>query len=340
MNSDKSTQEIIISSHGDGGLLTHQLLQEIFFPAFKNEWLEQAGDAAILGFNGLQLAMTTDSFVVSPLFFKGGDIGKLAVCGTVNDLVVSGARPLWLSAAFILPEGMEQAELKKVVRSMQETALDLKIPIVTGDTKVVDSGNRENLFINTTGIGLVHPEAQFHARNIEPSDVVIASGSVGDHGAAILAERLGFTSESSPASDCAPLIALAEKLKPYFSDIKVMRDPTRGGLATTLIELATAGGVDLLLEEKMIIVKPEVGAIAEILGVDPYYLASEGRAVLITSAAAGNDILKTLKTVPGAEDSSIIGFVRQGRGNAYLRTRLGGTRRLKMLSGTPLPRIC
>ncbi|MEW5784221.1 MAG: hydrogenase expression/formation protein HypE [Bacillota bacterium] len=340
MKIEKSTQEIIISSHGDGGLLTHQLLQEIFFPAFRNEWLEQAGDAAILELNDLRLAMTTDSFVVSPLFFKGGDIGKLAVCGTVNDLVVSGARPLWLSAAFILPEGMEQAELKKVVLSMEETARSLELPIVTGDTKVVDSGNRENLFINTTGIGLVYPEAQFHPRNIQPSDVVIASGSIGDHGAAILAERLGFTSENSPVSDCAPLAALAEKLKPYFNEIKVMRDPTRGGLATTLIELAAAGGVDLLLEEKMICVKPEVSAIAGILGVDPYFLASEGRAVLIARAAACSDILKTLKTVPGAEASSIIGVAWQGTGNAYLRTRLGGTRRLKMLSGTPLPRIC
>lgn len=339
MNSEKA-KDMIISSHGDGGLLTHQLLQEIFFPAFKNEWLGQEGDAALLTLNKEQLAVTTDSFVVTPLFFKGGDIGKLAVCGTVNDLVVSGAKPLWLSAAFILPVGMEKEELKKVVASMAGTARSLNLPIVTGDTKVVDSGNRANLFVNTTGIGLVHPGARFHPNNIRPSDVVIASGSVGDHGAAILAERLEFTGEQTPASDCAPLIHLAEKLEPFYREIRVMRDPTRGGLATTLIELAAAGGVDLLLEEKDIPVKPQVSAVADILGVDPYYLASEGRALLIAAAEAGSEILKTLKTVPGAEDSAIIGTVREGSGSVYLRTRLGGTRRLKMLSGTPLPRIC
>ena len=340
MITDKSEQEIILSSHGDGGLLTFKLLQDIFLPAFRNEWLEQAGDAAVLSLNGLRLAMTTDSFVVSPLFFKGGDIGKLAVCGTVNDLVVSGAKPLWLSAAFILPEGMQQAELKRVVRSMEETAFGLKVPIVTGDTKVVDSENRNNLFINTTGIGLVYPEAQFHARKIKPSDVVIASGSVGDHGAAILAERLGLTPENSPASDCAPLTCLAEKLRPYYGAIKVMRDPTRGGLATTLIELAAAGNVDLILDEKMIFVKPEVRAISEMLGVDPYYLASEGRALLIAAEESSDQILKVLRTVPGAEDCSVIGVAGPGKGNVYLRTILGGTRRLQMLSGTPLPRIC
>ena len=340
MDSNKTTEKVILSSHGDGGLLTHQLLQDLFFPAFKNEWLEQAGDAAILDFCGHRLAMTTDSFVVSPLFFKGGDIGKLAICGTVNDLVVSGARPLWLSAAFILPEGMAQAELNRVVRSMEDTAGSLKLPIVTGDTKVVDSGNRDNLFINTTGIGLVDPKARFDPKYIEPSDLVIASGSVGDHGAAILAERLAFTGPNTPASDCAPLIGLLEQLKPFYADIKVMRDPTRGGLATTLIELAVAAKVDLLLEEGKIPVKPEVRAVADILGVDPYYLASEGRAVLIAAEAAGDAILKTLKNIPGAEDSAIIGKVLEGSGAVFLRTQLGGTRRLRMLSGTPLPRIC
>jgi len=340
MSEKNQLQDIIISSHGDGGLLTHRLLQEIFYPSFNNKWLQQEGDAAVLNLNGLRLAMTTDSFVISPLFFKGGDIGKLAVCGTVNDLVVSGAKPLWLSAAFILPTGMEQIDLKKIVKSMEETANGLKVPIVTGDTKVVDSGDRDNLFINTTGIGLVQPGICFHPRNIEPNDVVIVSGSVGDHGAAILAQRLQFDGNSSPASDCAPLVELSEKMKPFYDDIKVMRDPTRGGLATTLIELAVAGRIDLVLEEEAIPVKTEVSAVADILGVDPYYLASEGRAVLIARAAAGNRILKTLRSVAGAESSSIIGVVGEGEGAVYLRTRLGGTRRLKMLSGTPLPRIC
>ncbi len=340
MSKENQSQDIIISSHGDGGLLTNRLLQDIFIPSFNNEWLRQEGDAAVLSLNGLQLAVTTDSFVVSPLFFNGGDIGKLAVCGTVNDLLVSGAKPLWLSAAFILPTGMEQADLKKIVKSMEKTANSLDLPIVTGDTKVVDSGTPDNLFINTTGIGLVHPEAHFHPRNIEPTDVVIVSGSVGDHGAAILAQRLQFTGDNSPVSDCAPLNKLSEKLGPFYGDIKVMRDPTRGGLATTLIELASAGNNDLILEENAIPVKPEVIAVADILGVDPYYLASEGRAVIVARASASNRIIEALKSVTGAESSSIIGFARKGEGAVYLHTLLGGTRRLKMLSGTPLPRIC
>ncbi len=337
---EKMSQDIIISSHGDGGLLTHQLMREIFIPFLDNEWLQEQGDAALLNLNGQKLAMSTDSFVVSPLFFKGGDIGKLAVCGTVNDLVVSGASPLWISAAFILPAGMNKSELKRVVQSMHTTANSLNLPVVTGDTKVVDSGDRNNLFINTTGIGLVQTDARFNTKYIQPGDVIIASGSMGDHGAAILAERLEFKGDNTPTSDCAPLTALFDKLKPFYADIRVMRDPTRGGLATTLIELAAAGNVDLFLEEGEIYIKPEVSAIADILGVDPYYLASEGRALIIVSASEANDIVKTLKTVPGAEDSSIIGSVRKVGGSVYLRTRLGGTRRLKMLSGKPLPRIC
>lgn len=340
MQNERKTGQIILSSHGDGGLLTHQLLDELFLPAFSNQWLDQGTDAAMLRLQDLHLAVTTDSFVVSPLFFKGGDIGKLAICGTVNDLVVSGARPLWLTAAFILPEGMDLDRLKMIVKSMEITAAALKVPIVAGDTKVINSGDPENLLINTTGIGLIDPDTSFHPKNIEPSDVVIVSGSVGDHGAAIIAERVGFKEDNIPSSDCAPLLSLLEELKAFYGSIRVMRDPTRGGLATTMVELARGGQVDIYLEEQSIPVKPKVAAVSGMLGIDPYYLASEGRMIIIASEIAGTAILDKLKTIHGAEDSAIIGFASKGKGEVYLRTRLGGTRRLKMLSGTPLPRIC
>lgn len=340
MQNERKPGQKILSSHGDGGLLTHQLLDELFLPAFSNQWLAQATDAAMLKLHDLRLAVTTDSFVVSPLFFKGGDIGKLSICGTVNDLVVSGARPLWLTAAFILPEGMEIDRLKLIVRSMETAAAQLGLPIVAGDTKVINSGDPENLIINTTGIGLVEPDACFHPEKIGPSDIVIVSGTVGDHGAAIVAERAGFHDDDVPSSDCAPLLTLFEELKAFYGSIRVMRDPTRGGLATTLIELATVGKVDLYLEEQSIPVKTEVEAISGILGIDPYYLAAEGRAIIIAPEKLGAEIIAKLKTIPGAEESAIIGYASKGIGDVYLRTRLGGTRRLKMLSGTPLPRIC
>jgi hydrogenase expression/formation protein HypE len=340
MQNEINSRQIVLSSHGDGGLLTHQLLNELFMPAFSNQWLDQCTDSAMLKYRGLHLAITTDSFVVSPLFFKGGDIGKLAVCGTINDLVVSGARPLWLTAAFILPEGMDLQRLSMIAQSMKAMLSTLEVPIVTGDTKVIDSGDPENLLINTTGIGLIEPKTNFHPRNIRPSDIVIISGTIGDHGAAILAERAGFTDDNAPASDCAPLLSLFEDLKDHYRSIRVLRDPTRGGLATTMVELAEAGQVDIYLEEHSIPVKSEVAAVSGILGVDPYYLASEGRMIIIASEKSGMAILEKLKSMPGAEDSAIIGFVSQGKGNVYLRTRLGGTRRLKMLAGTPLPRIC
>ncbi len=340
MQNENMSEKIILSSHGDGGLLTHQLLDELFLPAFNNKWLNQGTDAAILKLEGLRVAVTTDSFVVSPLFFKGGDIGKLAICGTVNDLIVSGARPLWLTAAFILPEGMALDRLKLIVKSMENTAASLNVPIVAGDTKVINSGDPENLTINTTGFGLIDPNARFHPSNIEPSDVVIISGSIGDHGAAIIAERVGFKEEDIPVSDCAPLLSLFEELKGLYSSIRVMRDPTRGGLATTMVELARGGCVDIHLEEHAVPIEPGVEAVSGMLGIDPYYLASEGRMIIIAPEKAGVKIIDKLRSIPEAEDAAIIGYASEGTGNVYLQTKLGGTRKLKMLSGTPLPRIC
>lgn len=306
----------------------------------RNEWLQQQGDAAILELNGERLAFTTDSFVVSPLFFPGGDIGKLAVCGTVNDLVVSGARPMWLTAGFILPEGMARDKLQAVVRSMADTARGLGLPIVAGDTKVVSTGDPENLFINTSGIGLVLPAVHWKAGSMEPSDKIIVSGSIGDHGAAIMASRLGLAHAEAPLSDCAPLAYLLDLLKPHFPGIKVMRDPTRGGLATTLKELASASALDLLVEEEKIPVREKVRAITEITGIDPYYLACEGRAILIVQAGVAEEVLNALKQHPLGSEAAIIGAVMPGNGDLFLRTPLGGTRLMQMLAGTPLPRIC
>ncbi len=334
-------QDIIMLSHGDGGLLTHQLLQELFFPLLDNEWLKKQGDAAILELHGERLALSTDSFVVSPLFFPGGDIGKLAVCGTVNDLVVSGAKPLWLTVGFILPEGLPKEKLKAVVRSMAETARGLDLPIVAGDTKVVEGGSdQDNLFIHTTGIGLICPETRFDPGNIKPSDKIMVSGSIGDHGAAIMASRLGVMPDEAPTSDCGPLTYLLEVLKPFFSSIKAMRDPTRGGLATTLIELASTAAVDFVIEEEKIYVSDKVRAITDITGIDPYYLACEGRAVIVVEDGAEKDVLAALQKHPLCGNASIIGSVRQGKGELFLHTVLGGTRLMHMLAGTPLPRIC
>ena len=333
-------EAVIVSSHGDGGLMTQQLLQELFMPFFNNDWLAQADDAAFLQHRDEALAFSTDSFVVSPLFFPGGDIGKLAVCGTVNDLVVSGAKPLWLSAAFILPEGLSIKRLTRIVRSMAETARLLELPIVTGDTKVANTGDPENLFINTTGIGAVHPRTYLNASRLEAGDAIIITGTIADHGAAILASRLGLDVEELPASDCAPLCYLLDTLEPFLPRIKMMRDPTRGGVATTLKEIALAAGLDLVLEETVLKINPRVQAIAESLGVDPLYLASEGRALIITSQEDAAGVIEALRLHPQGKESAIIGSVRPGKGNLCLKTNLGGTRMLQMLSGTPLPRIC
>lgn len=337
MNTGK---ELIVSSHGDGGLLTHKLLDEIFLPLLDNRWLREKGDAAVLEMGGERHAFTTDSFVVSPLFFPGGDIGKLAACGTVNDLVVSGAKPLFMSAAFIIPEGFPVEALSRVVRSLSETCRGLDLPIVTGDTKVAGSGGKNNLFINTTGVGLIHPAVSFQAAEIRPSDQVLITGSIGDHGAAVLSARLGIPPEESPESDCMPLSYLLPVLEPFFPAIRIMRDPTRGGLATTLKEISAGAGLDILIHEDRLPLQAKVRAVAGIYGVDPLYLASEGRAVLVVKDEAAARILAALREHPLSADSSIIGQVQEGSGKLYLRTGLGGTRPLQMLSGTPLPRIC
>ncbi len=333
-------KEIIKMSHGDGGLLTHQLLRETFFPLLGNKWLNEEADSAVLDLTTQRIALTTDSFVVSPLFFPGGDIGRLSVYGTVNDLVVCGAKPAFLSASFIIAEGMEKAKLAKVVQSLSIAANELDLPVVAGDTKVVESNNPDNLFINTTGIGQLLPGVNFYNIHPEPSDLVIVTGTIGDHGAAILSARLGLETEESPPSDCAPLVFLLDALKPVFPHLKGMRDPTRGGVATTLKEIAEKKVIDINLDEEAIPINPKVKAVSDILGIDPLYLACEGRALMIVRKEASDMVLQLLKSCPQGREACVIGNVEQGNGSLYLNTALGGTRSLKMLAGKPLPRIC
>jgi len=340
MDQGGPAEGIVLLSHGDGGLLTHELLNELFLPAFSNQILHAMGDAAVIPLAGQRFAFSTDSFVVSPPSFPGGDIGRLAVCGTVNDLVVSGARPVYLTASFILPEGLAFKTLATFVRSMADAARLTGVALVAGDTKVIAGYSPQDIFINTTGVGAVQPGYDLGPERVRPSDEVIVTGCVGDHGASVLAARLGMDPAQSPVSDCAPLSFLLEALDPFKRQIRVMRDPTRGGLATCLKELAMKAGADIWLNEKSLPLSHRVVAIANVLGVDPLYLACEGRAVIIADESAAGAILEALKGCPLGEGASIIGTVKEGTGNVYLRTRLGGTRPLGMLTGSPLPRIC
>lgn len=342
--------ESILLAHGDGGLLTGQLISGLFLRYFRSPVLGRLTDAAVLSLakgqpevnwpQGGRLAFTTDSFVVDPIFFPGGDIGRLAVCGTVNDLAVSGARPLFLSAGFILEEGLRLDELERVVASMAAAAAEAGVEIVAGDTKVVDRGHGDKIFINTAGIGVVAPGVDLGYHRIVPGDLVLLNGPVGEHGLAVLSRRQGLEFETPVVSDCAPLNALVLPLLPRFPGIKFLRDPTRGGVATTVKELAMAAGVDVLLFEDQLPVSDQVRGAAEMLGLDPLYLANEGKVVMVVAAGETPSVLEAMRHLPGGQGASVIGEVRAGGGNAYLRTVLGATRVLHLLAGEQLPRIC
>lgn len=334
-------EEVILLAHGDGGRLTHRLVEELFLRYFANPHLAPLTDAATFEApSGGRLALTTDSFVVSPLFFRGGDIGKLAVNGTVNDLVVSGARPLYLTAGFILEEGLPLMVLERVVASMAAAAQEAGVTVVAGDTKVVGRGAADQLFINTAGLGVIPAAVRLGYERVRPGDAVVVSGHVGDHGLAILAERRELGVANAPASDCAPLTGLILPLLEAFPGLKLMRDPTRGGLATTLKEIAQSCRVDIWLEEAAIPVRPEARGLAEMLGLDPLYLANEGKCVALVTAEEAPRLVAALRRHPLGEAAAVIGEVRPGRGQLYLRTAYGGTKRLEMLAGAPLPRIC
>jgi len=331
----------ILLSHGSGGKMSHRLVQEVFLKAFRNPLLEQLNDQAVFELPSSRLAFTTDSYVVNPIFFPGGDIGKLAVCGTINDLAVGGARPVYLSAAFIIEEGLALEELTRVVESMAKTADDAGVQIVTGDTKVVERGKGDKLFINTAGIGVVKDGVELSPSRITPGDAVIVSGSMGDHGIAVMALREGMEMGIPVESDCAPLHGLIGDLISPGDGVKAMRDPTRGGLATILNELASQSGTCIVVEEEVIPVKDTVRGACEILGFDPLYLANEGKVVVVVSGEAADGVLERMRKNPLGAEARIIGtVVDEPKGHVLLKTCIGNTRVLDMLSGEQLPRIC
>ena len=334
--------ERIVIGHGSGGKMTHDLIRKVFLPYFANPHLLSGDDAAVITLSKNQkIAFTTDSHVVDPLFFSGGDIGKLAVCGTVNDLAVMGATPLYLTAGFILEEGLEVSVLHSILVSMRNSAIDAGITIVSGDTKVVQKGKCDRIYINTSGIGIIPDNINFSGANAKPGDAVIVSGPIGNHGIAVLAARgdLGF--DTDIASDVAPLNHLVKSIIEVSSNIHVLRDPTRGGLATTLNEIAIQSKVGIKLEEKTIPVLPAVRATCEMLGFDPIYIANEGKLVIIAEQKDADKIIFALKRNPKACEAAIIGSViDEPSGHVLMHNEMGSTRLVDMLAGEILPRIC
>jgi hydrogenase expression/formation protein HypE len=331
----------ITLGHGSGGLLTSELIREVFGARLDNEWLRPCGDAALLDCGGARLAFTTDSFVVAPLFFPGGDIGKLAVAGTVNDLAVSGAVPRFLSLAVVLEEGFAVADLARVAASIQATAAAAGVAVVTGDTKVVEKGKGDGLYLNTAGIGLVRPNAPGGARTARAGDAVILSGPLGDHGAVIVSVRSGIELASGLTSDCAPLGGLVGALYDAGVAPRFMRDPTRGGAATVLGELARDGGLGVGLEEAAVPVRDEVRGICELLGLDPFYLANEGKVIAVVAPEQADAAVAALRAHPLGARAAVIGrLVAEHPGKVVLRTRYGGQRLVDLPVADPLPRIC
>ena len=330
----------ILLAHGSGGRLSHELVRKKFLPYLSNPALNKLDDSAIFEATG-RLAFTTDSYVVNPIFFPGGDIGKLAVCGTVNDLAMNGARPLYLSLAAIIEEGFSLSELERIVQSVQKAAKEADVSIIAGDTKVVNRGQADKLFITTAGVGIIPAGVDISGSNAKPGDKVLLSGTIGDHGMAIMSQREGLRFSMGLQSDCAPLNRLVSEMLSASSRIHCLRDPTRGGLATTLNELAWQSRVGIVIEEAMIPVKPEVKAACELLGLDPMYIANEGKLVAIVEAVDADRVLACMRKNTYGKDAAIIGEVIAERpGKVIMKTKLGPSRIVDMLTGELLPRIC
>ena len=328
-------------SHGSGGRAMAQLIEELFAAAFANEYLAQGNDGAVLPAQGGRLVMASDAHVVSPLFFPGGDIGCLAIHGTINDVAVMGARPLWIAASFILEEGFPLGELERIVDSMASAAREAGVPVVTGDTKVVEHGNADGVFITTTGVGVLAEGVLLSGDRARPGDAILVSGTLGDHGMAIMSKRENLSFDAPIVSDTAALHGLIASLLATGADIRAMRDPTRGGLATTLNEIARQSGVGMLLEESAIPVKPVVAAACEFLGLDPLYVANEGKLVAICAAADGGRLLAAMRAHPLGRDAALIGTVHQDAHHfVQMKTSFGGRRIVDWLTGEQLPRIC
>ena len=332
----------IVMGHGGGGKLGNELVEHLFLPAFRNPELENLGDAAVLDLGGSRLAMSTDSFVVQPLFFPGGSIGELAVNGTVNDLAVSGAEPRFLSASFILEEGFPLAQLAAIVEAMAQAAATAGVKIVTGDTKVVERGHGDGCYINTAGVGLLRPGITVGPHRAQPGDAILVSGTIGDHGMAIMSVREGLEFESEIRSDCAALNGMiADVLAAASAAVHAMRDPTRGGLASTLNEISQSSGVGVEIDEPSLPVRPQVQSACELLGLDPVYVANEGKAVFFVAPEAAEQVLAVLRAHPLGRDAARIGRVTaEHKRMLVARTAMGANRVIPTQIGEQLPRIC
>jgi hydrogenase expression/formation protein HypE len=327
--------------HGAGGRASAQLIEELFLAAFDNEYLKQGNDQAAFPAPAGRMVMATDGHVVSPLFFPGGDIGSLSVHGTVNDVAMAGAQPLYLSASFIIEEGFALAQLKRIVDSMAAAARAAGVPIVTGDTKVVERGKGDGVFITTTGIGVVPPGVRIDGAAARPGDAILVSGTMGDHGVAIMSCRESLAFETEIVSDSAALHTLVAQILAAVPGVHVLRDPTRGGLATTLNEIARQSGVGMLLDEAAIPVRPQVDAACELLGLDPLYVANEGKLIAICAEEDAAALLAAMRSHPQGADAARIGtVVEDAHGFVQMQTRFGGRRMVDWLSGEQLPRIC
>jgi len=333
--------ERIQLDHGAGGRASQDLVAATFIPALANPILTQLNDSALLEFEGVRLAMSTDSYVVDPIFFPGGDIGSLAVHGTVNDLAMRGAQPLYLTAGFILEEGLQLSDLERLVSSMAKAAQEAGVQVVAADTKVVEKGKADRIFINTAGVGTIPPEVDVAGQNARPGDVLLINGPMGDHGIAVLSTREGLSFQTAIESDSAALNGLVAAMLEASSKVHVLRDPTRGGVATALNEVAKQSGVGIRLEESSLPVRREVNAACEMLGLDPLYVANEGKVLVLVAPEDAELVLNTMRQHPLGQEACIIGeAVSEHPGRVVLQTGIGGRRIVDMLSGEQLPRIC
>jgi hydrogenase expression/formation protein HypE len=334
-------EDAILLDHGSGGRASHELVTRVFLPQFKNDLGDSLEDSTVFRIGEHKLAFSTDSYTVDPIFFPGGDIGSLAVHGTVNDVAMRGAEPLYLSVGFIIEEGFPMADLGRILQSMKEAADAAGVQIIAGDTKVVNRGSVDKIFINTSGVGVIKNDADIAGKNARVGDVVLVSGTVGDHGTTVLSMREGLAFEAPIQSDSAPLNGLVADMMAVSDQIHAMRDPTRGGLATTLNEIALQSDVGIELIEEQIPLREGVTGACELLGLDPLYLANEGKLIAFVAPEDADKVLDCIKAHPYGKEAAIIGrVVAENRGRVFMKTGIGGTRIIDMLAGEQLPRIC
>lgn len=336
------SSEVITLSNGSGGKATNDLINNLFYKYFNNDILSQKNDSAVLPPINNKIAISTDSFVIDPIFFNGGDIGKLSICGTVNDISMSGAKPIYISVGFIIEEGFEIKQLEKIVKSMAYTAKEAGVKIVTGDTKVVEKGNCDKIYINTTGIGIINDNNHYYSGNmVKDGDIILINGTIGDHGMCIMNQRENLEFDVKLKSDCCLLNELIKEILSVSNNIKVLRDPTRGGVATTLNEIIEHSNISMEIKEENIPVKKEVAAICDILGLDPLYIANEGKVIVIVDKKDAEMVLNVMKKNKVGKDSVILGkAIQDGKNKLYLKTQLGGKRLVSMPEGELLVRIC